>query len=111
VRAVLAENFLAAHHACAIDQPVQAAKGRDRGLHGGFSGSFLADVSHRTAGVFTQLLGLGGDHFGVQIHQHHLGTSGDQHLRGGRAEARSAAADQKNLVFNLHHCFLERWTG
>jgi hypothetical protein len=104
VRAVLAEDFLAAYDAGAVDQPMQAAKSRDRGLHRCFSGGFLADIRHGTARVIAQLFGLGGHGVGVQIHQHHLGAGGSQHFSGGRAEAGSPTTDQKNLVLNLHYC-------
>src|SRR5450830_392404 len=107
--AVLAEDLLAAHHTGAVHQPVQATKGRNGGLHGGFASGFLADVRHGAAGVVTQLFGFGRDRVGIQVHQHHLGTGSDQHFSGGCTEARRAAADQKNLVFNLHYCFLEKW--
>ncbi|MNQ81447.1 hypothetical protein D3C85_964700 [compost metagenome] len=105
VRAVLAEDFLATDHAGAVDQPVQAAKGRYSGLDRRFRRRFLGDVGHHALG--TQAFGLGGERFCVHVHQHHFGAGADQHFSGGRPQSGSAATDEKNLVCDLHRCFLE----
>ncbi|MNY44048.1 hypothetical protein D3C86_1790410 [compost metagenome] len=100
---ILAENLLATHDAGAIDQAIEAAKGLDRRLHGGFGRRFVADVRHHA--VRAKALGLGCNGFGVHVHQHHFRASSNQHLGGGGTEAGSATGDDKNLVLDLHHCF------
>ncbi|MNE59471.1 hypothetical protein D3C80_1545660 [compost metagenome] len=92
MRAIAAENLLAANHASAVDQPVQRAEGFARRRHGIAGGIFIGDVGHQAAGVGAQLGGAGLDG-GGEIDQQHLGARLDQPLGGGRAQPGGRAGD------------------
>ncbi|MNN56433.1 hypothetical protein D3C81_1713630 [compost metagenome] len=102
MRAVLAEDLLATDDTGTVDQTVEAAKGFNGGLHGSFSGGFVADISNHA--LRAQTLSLCGDSFGIHVHQHHFGAGTDQQFSGGSTQARGAAGDDKNLVLDLHDC-------
>ncbi|MCY1448251.1 hypothetical protein D9M71_649070 [compost metagenome] len=86
VWAVLAQDFLGADDACAVDQPVETAESANGSIHRSLGGGFLADVGDRKARLGAQFLGLGGYGFGIEVDQHHLGTGLDEHLRGSSAQ-------------------------
>ncbi|MNV76945.1 hypothetical protein D3C71_1703330 [compost metagenome] len=102
MRPLLAQHLLGANDAGAVHQPVQTAKGTDSRVDGSRGSLLVADVGHCEAGIVTQLTRLGFDRLGIEVDQHDLGTSLDQHLRGGGTQARSGAADDEMFIGYLH---------
>ncbi|MND80576.1 hypothetical protein D3C80_723490 [compost metagenome] len=100
--AILAQDLFGADDTGAVDQAMETAERGNGGIDRGLGGALLTDIGNRKVRLATQRLGLGSDRLGIEVDQHHLGSSLDEHLCGSGAQPGSCAADDEVLVGNLH---------
>ncbi|MCY1463242.1 hypothetical protein D9M71_811100 [compost metagenome] len=105
MRALLAQHLLGTDDAGTIDQPMQAAKGADSCIDSRLGRLLVTDISHGETGVVAQFAGLGFDSLGIEVDQHDLGASLDQHLCSRGTQPGSGATDDEMFIGYVHEYF------
>ncbi len=102
VRPFLADDFFPVHDAGAIDESLQAAEAVDRGGDRRLAARLIGHVGLHEAHGAAKFRCQRGAHLRVDIGQHDVATTGDDHSGRRGAQAGRSARDDERAVLQIH---------